>query len=314
VQIAAGFYHACALRADNHVLCWGGNSSGQLGTNATDAGAAVFAPVDIAGIPGTIQSIHAGGYFTCAHLVDKRVFCWGESLWGNLGGTLGDAGTYTPASQRTPVEITSLGTPDEINAGDRYTCGRATNGGVSCLGTNGFGQLGRGDAGLTLNAGTAAPVVGLSGVTRLYESEAYHACALAGGSVMCWGNNQGGQVGLEAGAPVQTPTPVSGLGTVADLSAGGLSTCAVSSTGTLKCWGSNANGELAMAPDAGTSFPSPVDISGVTKVVQIAAGHQTICALIEGGSVVCWGTDTSNELGRTPDSGVAPYVPAPVVF
>ena len=317
VQIAAGFYHACALRSDNHVLCWGGNSSGQLGTNGADAGNVVLAPTDITGIPGTIKSIHAGGYFTCAHLVDKRVFCWGDAAWGNLGGTLGDAGTFLPAVQRTPVEVTTLGTVEEVNAGDRYTCARTTAGGVSCVGTNGFGQLGRGDAGvLANNANTAAPVVGLTGVTAVYESEAYHACALAGGNVMCWGNNQGGQTGLpiDAGTAIQTPNQVNGLGAVADLSAGGLSTCAVSSTGALKCWGGNANGELAIAPDAGASFPSPVDISGVTNVVQVAVGHQTTCALILGGSVVCWGSNTQNELGRTPDSGVANHVPAPVAF
>ena len=85
-------------------------------------------------------------------------------------------------------------------------------------------------------------------------------------------------------------------------------------TGALKCWGGNANGELAIAPDAGASFPSPVDISGVTNVVQVAVGHQTTCALILGGSVVCWGSNTQNELGRTPDSGVANHVPAPVAF
>jgi alpha-tubulin suppressor-like RCC1 family protein len=312
VQIAAGFYHACALRSDNHVLCWGGNASGQLGTNAADAGNVVLTPQDIPGIPGTIASIHAGGYFTCAHLTDKRVFCWGDAQWGNLGGTLGDAGTYLPPSQRTPVEITAVGTPDEINAGDRYTCVRAgTN--VSCLGNNTFGQLGRPDASFTLNDDTAQLTLG--GATAVYESEAYHACALAGGNVMCWGNNSNGQVGsADGGAKVETPNAVSGLPTIADLSAGGISTCARTTTGTVKCWGSNVSGEMALPPDAGTSFPSPVDISGVSNVVQVAAGHSTICALIQGGSVTCWGFNANGELGRAPDAGVANYVPAPVSF
>jgi len=321
VQIAAGFYHACALRSDNTVLCWGSNTNGQLGPDGPDGAALQLTAVAVPGIPGTVGSIHMGGYFSCAHLIDKRVYCWGDSEWGNMGGgTLLDSGTFVPASQPTPVEVTAVGTPEELNAGDRYNCVRTSSGTIECLGENVFGQLGRGDAGLTLNANTTAPVVGISGATRLFESEAYHACALASGGVQCWGYNTNGQVGadpLEAGTAVQTPHTVTNLGSIVDLSPGGISTCALTSAGTVKCWGSNVFGEMAKAPDAGTTFPSPVDIPGVAGVTQIAAGHETICALLTGGSVVCWGDDTNGSLGRSSADGAAPpptYVPAAVAF
>ncbi len=321
VQVAAGFYHACALRNDNRVFCWGSNNSAQLGPSL-DSGAIQTTAVEVTGIPGTIASIHMGGYFSCAHLTDKRVFCWGDSSFGQLGGgTLNDAGAYIPLSQPTPVEVTVLGSADELNSGDRYNCVRA-GGSVSCVGDNDFDQLGRGDAAPT-NYNASAPVIGLSGVTRLFESEAYHACALTGSGVSCWGYNSNGQTGIDpadAGIYVGTPNAVSGLTSVADLSAGGISTCALTAGGTIKCWGSNLTGEMALPPDAGTTIISPVDISGLTNVVQVAAGHQTICALIKGGTVECWGANQFGELGRNyaadggPADAAATYSPQLVSF
>jgi alpha-tubulin suppressor-like RCC1 family protein len=320
VQVVAGFYHACALRSNGHVSCWGWNANGQLGPNGTDGGTpANAAPVDVPGIPGTVAAIRAGGFFTCAHLADKRVFCWGEDQYGQLGGgTLNVGGTYDPGIQPTPVEVTTLGMVQELCSGDRYNCARTAAGGIECLGRNVEGQLGRGDASFTGNDDTAAPVVAITNATRLFESEAYHACALANGNVLCWGENSSGQCGAdpaEAGTHLHTPNVVGGLGTIADLSAGGTSTCALTQTGTVKCWGGNNQGQLARNPDSGFVAPVPADVPGVANVVQVAAGHETTCALLKGGAVWCWGNDSAGGLGR-PDAsaGAPPWTPAPVQF
>lgn len=317
VQVAAGFYHACALTGDNKVYCWGTTTNGQLGPNALDAGAISTTPIEVTGIPGTVADLHMGGYFSCARLTDGRVFCWGDSSFGNFGpSTEIDAGVWI-ASSPNPVELTALGHVDEMNAGDRFTCGRV-GGTVSCMGDNDFAQLGRGDAGLPQD--TPEPVTSLTTVSALYESEAYHSCVLQGTSVLCWGFNVSGQCGQsrDAGTTVGAPVAVPGLVDVGQVSQGGISTCAVVGGGTVKCWGSNQYGEMAQPPAAGDTFPAPVDISGVTGVRQVAAGHQTICATLTNGGVVCWGENDHGELGRgyvgASDSGVPTYAPAPVQF
>jgi hypothetical protein len=88
-----------------------------------------------------------------------------------------------------------------------------------------------------------APTVirGAEGAQRL--SVYSHACAvMPGGSVLCWGSGESGQLGNGApsapGADVATPTRVPGLPLPAtDVFALVMSTCAVLQNGELWCWG-----------------------------------------------------------------------------
>ena len=80
-QIAAGFYHSCALLADATVKCWGGNGLGQLG-NGTNTGSNTA--VAVTGVTG-VTAIAAGLAHSCALLADTTVECWGYNQYGQLG-------------------------------------------------------------------------------------------------------------------------------------------------------------------------------------------------------------------------------------
>jgi regulator of chromosome condensation (RCC1) repeat-containing protein len=68
--------------APGGVLCWGDNSSGELG-NGTNTGSTV--PVAVSGLIGGVQAISAGSEFTCAVTEAGAVECWGNNGDGNLG-------------------------------------------------------------------------------------------------------------------------------------------------------------------------------------------------------------------------------------
>lgn len=314
VQVAAGFYHACALREDGKVSCWGSTNLGQLGEAADASAGIVLRALEVPGLPTGIARIHAGGYFTCAHLVDKRVFCWGDAAHGNLGGTADDAGGFRPEIVTTPIEQVDLGTPDAINVGDRYICARSGTS-LTCRGGNALGQLGRGDAGRE-SSRDLEPVVGLSSVSTIFESEAYHSCVIADRKVMCWGSNFGGQTGVspEAGPYSLVPVEVPGLGDVVEIGTGGVQTCALAASGTVRCWGSNLEGAVGISPDAGTVVPSPVEVAGLEDVVTLAIGHESSCALLKTGAVMCFGPNREGALGRPRDGGTPDWTPARVEF
>ena len=103
-----------------------------------------------------------------------------------------------------------------------------------------------------------------------------------------------------------TPHPASAL------DAGTYHACAVVTGGAVKCWGSNESGELgngASGPSAGST--TPVTVTGLTGATSVARGMYHSCALIDDGTVTCWGENGAGQLGNgtTNDSSVPVTVP-----
>lgn len=70
--------------------------------------------------------------------------------------------------------------------------------------------------------------------------------------------------------------------------------------GTARCWGK----DFVYLNDAFT----PVPVSGLAGAVALASGHAHDCALLVDGRVVCWGRNTSGQLG----DGTTTSSPTPV--
>jgi alpha-tubulin suppressor-like RCC1 family protein len=89
VQIATtvGAYRSsprgCACGASGKVYCWGPNESGQAGDGTNDFAGA---PVEVIGLPGPAAQVKTTPQATCALLTDGTIFCWGDDVYGQLGG------------------------------------------------------------------------------------------------------------------------------------------------------------------------------------------------------------------------------------
>src|SRR5688500_16497364 len=90
-----------------------------------------------------------------------------------------------------------------------------------------------------------------------------------------------------------------------EIKSGAYSSCALLETGVLKCWGSNTNGTLGrentnmIGSSSGTMGDqlSPINLGKNKKVLSFATGHYHACAILDDGSLKCWGLNNYGQLG-----------------
>jgi alpha-tubulin suppressor-like RCC1 family protein len=297
IAIGAGSMHTCLLDAHGHVMCWGNNQYGQLGNGST---ADSYLPVEVMGLSARIGFLAVGPDNSCVLDADGGVKCWG----GNCCGELGD-GTVTASSLPRDVIGLSSGMI-EATIGSVHTCALTSGGAVKCWGSDDVYQLG-GDRG---SSATPVDVSGLETGVVAIAAGAQYTCALTNaGAVECWGSNFSGQLGDGRSGydgDSYTPVAVSGLGNgVIAIAAGGQHACALLGNGAVMCWGSNNFGQLG--DGSTTDRVRPVTVLNLTgQVIAIAAGNHHSCALLEPGTVECWGSNSGGQLGdgSTTDSNV----------
>ncbi len=210
----------------------------------------------------------------------------------------------------------------QVVAGFWHTCAIVGNGGVKCWGYGESGQLGlghtanRGDGPNEMAADLALVDLGTDGSAIALAAGEAHTCALtAVGTIRCWGDNSAGQLGLgntrdrgdepnEMGDDL--PTVDLGTGrTATNLAAGERHTCAILDNGTVKCWGWNQDGQLGLGDaesrgdephEVGDDLPG-IDLGTGRTATHLAAGHRHTCAILDNGTVKCWGNNFSGQLG-----------------
>ena len=136
----------------------------------------------------------------------------------------------------------------------------------------------------------------------------YHTCArLSNGTVKCWGYGGYGNLGNGSTSNSKTPVVVSGITTAQQVAAGSDHSCAVLSDKTVKCW--RRNNLKQLGDGTLTDRSTPVTVSGVTNasMVSVSTYNSThygfSCALLENGTVKCWGRKASGYLGDGTTAG-----------
>jgi alpha-tubulin suppressor-like RCC1 family protein len=199
VAVSTGGFQACVLTAQGGVECWGYNGDSNLGERSNRASAT---PVAVVGLGSGVVAISSGWDHTCAVTTAGGVVCWGSDERGQLGNGFSDRGS--------PAAVVGLSSRvTAVSAGWESTCAVTASGSVLCWGANSAGQLGDGS---TNDRGAPNPVVGLSSGISDVAMGSLHACAVtAQGGVMCWGENDHGQLGDGTTTRRLTPVAVRGF-------------------------------------------------------------------------------------------------------
>jgi len=332
--VAAGDFHTCAILDNGAVKCWGFGANGRLGYGSTaNVTVPAAAPAVDLGPGRTAVAITAGASHTCAILDTGQVRCWGNGGQGRLGygneQSVGD--DETPAAVG-PVDLGGHAAR-AIAAGDFHTCAILDDGSMRCWGFGASGQLGNGGTG-NVGDGESPATAGIVQLpagrsARAVAGGAGHTCAiLDDGSVSCWGFGANGRLGYGNTSDRSTPGgPVAIGGTAAAIAAGDAHTCAVLDAGGVRCWGFGGGGRLGYSSsnsvgDTSGTLPDsagPVDVGagrvgrGLTiggaptpsTPAQPDEGTGYTCALLDDGTLRCWGYGGSGRLGYGDESQVA---------
>ncbi len=306
VQVSAGNGHACIVKSDGTVWCWGANYYGQLGDSTDETR---HTPIQVVGVGGIgfltdIVAVNAGWQHTCGLKNDGTVYCWGDNADGELGNN-----DYTDSY--VPVQVLGVGGTGFLNdikaigAGYNDSCALTNSGLMYCWGDNADGQLGD-------NSTTGSPVpvqvVGAGGAGFLNDISKIelglgHACAVKNdGTAYCWGDSYT-PLGDGTSNSSQVPVQVVGVGgvgflsNIADITTDDGFSCALTNDGYVYCWGDNGDGQLGDGNGGtyGDESLTPVQVLGVggvgllSNIQHISNGTMHACALDSGGNVYCWG-------------------------
>ncbi len=254
---------------------------GALGTGSTatvgSGSGTAMADLDAVIVPAMDASarfvaVEGGVQFTCALDDLGSVWCWGRNEAGQLGLD-SDSLSLHPEEVLAPVDLGA--TAESISVGPYHSCAVLTGGSVRCWGLDHRGSLGVGFSGQSLGSATSpmasVPAVDLGTDRVAVEVSAggQHTCVLLDdASVVCWGANSFGQLGV--GDQVERGSTPDSMGDalvavdlpagVVSLSSGGEHTCAALVDGTLHCWGLNDFGQAHVIVDIMGWFAAGSDL------------------------------------------------------
>jgi alpha-tubulin suppressor-like RCC1 family protein len=296
-QLAAGRYHALALRADGTLWAWGWNSSGQLG-NATNNGSNAANPTPTQ-VPGTgYTRVAAGTSHSLALRSDGTLWAWGSNRFGQLGNTLN---VSTSKANPTPAQV--AGTYTELAAGSNHSLALRADGSLWAWGYNEFGQLGTATNSGTI-AATPTPTQVPGTYTRVGAGESHTLAVQADGTLWAWGSNKYGQLGglPNSGVATANPTPAQVPGTYAQVAAGGATSLGLRADGTLYAWGANEQGQLGTATNSNPAAPTttPTATGTALPTRSITMGGSFGLAVRADGTLWGWGSNASGQLGQSP--------------
>eukprot|EP00047_Mylnosiga_fluctuans_P020907 m.97717 g.97717 ORF g.97717 m.97717 type:complete len:1510 (-) comp8676_c0_seq2:738-5267(-) len=273
--VAVGGDHVLMLAA-GRVLAFGSNSHGQLAQSTKS----VAAPVSIEGLPCAAVAIAAGKLHSAAVAADGEVYCWGRASQGQCG----------PSSEPVLWQPTKVPFP-VLPGGSRVTaiaCGAEhtvalTNIGL-CFSWGRGAQLGLG----ATDSCTIPTFVDLGGLRAVsLACGEFHSMVVvrpadahgpASNSIMAWGKNDRGQLGLGNFETQRLPRPVEALDEhhIIQIAAGSMHSLALSCTGVAYAWGRGSDCQLGHSAGEDCSVPREVHYfkGSAISVVGVAAGEQ----------------------------------------
>ncbi len=277
IQIDSGWRHSCALNKSGKVFCWGDNGHGQVGFEKPEI---LKEPKEIPDLENIVK-IALGWRHSCALNKNGEIFCWGRNFDGQIGHESKE-NLYSPYKNEHINDIV------DIFAGGFHTIVQVKDGSFKSWGFNQFGQLGDG----TLTKRVLPTKIQSNIDIKHLSIGDFHNCFINSEELYCWGKNDFGQLLNNTLVNESTPKKIKFNSKVENIKAGYGFTLILDSNKKLYLVGK--------AVLLNESIQRKRDLIFVTenkRVIDISAGENHACLLLNNGRTLCFGKNSLNQIG-----------------
>jgi alpha-tubulin suppressor-like RCC1 family protein len=265
----------CVAVADGSIQCWGRQD-----------GYRDPAPVRMPGF-AHVTAVATTQSTLCAIEATGNVMCDELNFVGQVGS--GSTATYVPK----PAQVTGMHTAVSLVGNNQHFCALKRDKSVWCWGEDTDDQLGR--TATTEGLATPVKVAGLGPATSIAAGPVSTCATVTTGGVYCWGRPIADN---NTSDDTVTPTSVGVTGHALTVSIGGEHACALIRGGRVECWGSDDNGQLGNGVHIGPPTTTPTTVAGIATAREVTAGTYTTCVVLQGGKIICFGSDYYGEIGN----------------
>lgn len=305
-DVACGQRHTLVLLANGSVYSCGSNDFGQLGQDRSMRKLEQVSTL----AAHEIRAVACGEAHSLALSDAGQVFAWGCNRQGQLGCGTEDESRLRP---RVVKRLATLHVV-QIACGAAHCLALASNGELFGWGSNGYGQLGLG-GGSTADERLPRRVSHLVGVPLAQVAcGAMHSIGLTpSGTVLVWGRNSSGQLGLSDQKDRAHPTVLKSLRSqrIKHVCCGENHTAALTADGGVFTFGAGAYGQLGHGGKGNEVVPKRVVELMGTAITQLSCGRcHTVAYAPHSGKLYAFGLGMSGQLGH----GILDSSPLPVAI
>ncbi|KAK9888729.1 hypothetical protein WA026_000955 [Henosepilachna vigintioctopunctata] len=289
VSIAGGAGHTLILNNKGQVYCCGWNKMGQLGSFEDTL---KFTQIEI--LNGfKIVHISCGWDFSAAVSECGKQFVWGNNNFTQLG--LSKSITCTGIPSRLQVSQKLATGFQKVSCGLRHSAIITKDKELLMTGSGKNGQLGLGDNYDDDNYLSISKVPNLVDVISVASGENHTVCLKEDGTVLTWGENKFGQLGLNPNVDKSfVPVEVFSGVNLKEVYAGWTHSAVLTTSGHLLNWGRNSYGQLGSSR---VSPFQPVRVPNLPEIEHFSAGSEHNLALTKDNKLFAWGWNEHGSCG-----------------
>lgn len=198
-----------------------------------------------------------------------------------------------------------------VTTGSDHNCALEQSGLVYCWGHNNHGQIGKGfpdqiwDS--TFDFLPNQVVLDSDEKAMKIVNGDQNSCLILDTlELLCWGQNNRGQVGDYSTFDSFSPMTVGfeDITSISDVVLGFQFTCAITNQGDVYCWGNNNYGQVGEQPGSEVLAPNLAMPSEGDPAIGLftSTSSNFICALKESGMLFCWGENSNKQIGEGGES------------